>query len=281
VRDEPFFLFFHTYHVHDPYSPAPPYDTLHDPGYRGPIQAGIRDAGKGQPFAATRRSFWKPVNPERPADVRRVVALYDGAITELDGLLTPLLAALERRRGRVIVVVTSDHGEEFQEHGRWRHEQLYDELLRVPLIVRHPAVAAGRRLSSRVSLIDLAPTILDMLGLPALAGAQGRSLVPVILGREPEREIFAELPGRGMALIRGSKKIIRSGRDFVFDLESDPGERRALGPEARAAGVLAERLEEIDRENALRRASAGRGPAPESTLDQRTLEQLRHLGYVE
>jgi hypothetical protein len=98
--------------------------------------------------------------------VRYVDGVLEGLVDELDAL--GLLAD-------TTLVVTSDHGEEFLEHGKLGHTQLFPEVLGVPLLVVHPDVAGGRRVTGQVGLVDLAPTLLELAGLPPLEGAPGRS----------------------------------------------------------------------------------------------------------
>ncbi len=158
---------------------------------------------------------------------------------------------------RALVILTSDHGEEFREHGGWLHGfTLYEEQIHVPLIIKPPSslgAAVGRR-SQPVSLLDVVPTVLEIASLPLPEGLDGRSLVPDLLGRPPSsvRTIFAlePLAGRdgptGMAYMgrsHGLKWIEVDGRhpgreapplDECYDLRSDPGEQRNLANEDRS-----------------------------------------------
>jgi choline-sulfatase len=184
---------------------------------------------------------------------------YDGEVAFVDHHLGRVLAALrEQSLGtKTAVIVTSDHGEAFGEHGMIRHGfELWEELVRVPLIVSVPGVAA-RRVSARRSGIDLVPTILDLFQLPAPSGADalsGQSLLADLLRApgesDPARPVFIDM-ARGphnaerQALIEGDLKVTASeGRVLgLFDLAADPGEKQDLSSNkelaAKARGSLA------------------------------------------
>jgi choline-sulfatase len=176
---------------------------------------------------------------------------YDGEVAFVDQQLGRVLAALESKPfgARTAVIVTSDHGEAFGEHGMIRHGfELWEELVRVPLIVKVPGVPP-RRVSARRSGIDVVPTILELMQVEAPSGAQalsGQSLVPDLVrtgGPDPERPVFMDM-ARGphnaerQALIERDLKLVASeGRVLgVFDLRADPGEKRDLGA-ASAEGI--------------------------------------------
>ena len=179
------------------------------------------------------------------------IARYDSEIHFVDRHIAPLLEAI--RPANTIAIVTSDHGEAFGEHGYHNHGRtLYDEELRVPLIVRAPGVAT-RRIREPVGLVDLVPTIAALTGVEASA-AQGRSLVAAMTIGDPAlafRPVFAEQlpypmwPYRAVGVRIGSAKLVRhftSNVTELFDTDSDPSERHNLierdptaGTELRAA----------------------------------------------
>ncbi len=167
---------------------------------------------------------------------RYVVDRYDQNLRYLDDQLADLFADLG---DTVPILVFADHGEEFWEHGGFEHgHSLYDELLRVPMIVRAPGVPAGR-VAAPVSLVDLAPTVLDLAGLPA-EGMAGRSLLPVATGDEQAAASLTARPqpvGRPLygkelwgVVQDGQKWTTRAGREHLYDLAADPAERIDLGP---------------------------------------------------
>jgi choline-sulfatase len=164
---------------------------------------------------------------------------YDSEIWFTDQHLGKLLSWAKAQPwwSKTAVIVTSDHGEAFGEHEMYKHAfELWEVLVRVPLNIYAPGVSA-RRIAERRSHIDLAPTILELMGLEVPAEFQGRSLVPELYGGPPEaREpILCELaadshnPPR-RAVIQGSLKLIEfeRGRMALYDLAEDPGETRDL-----------------------------------------------------
>jgi choline-sulfatase len=164
---------------------------------------------------------------------------YDGEIWFTDHHLGKLLewGRTQPWWKKTAVVVTADHGEAFGEHGMYKHAfELWEVLVRVPLLVYAPGVTP-RKISERRSHIDLAPTILELMGVPVPAELQGRSLVPELFGGTPDsREpILCELaedshnPPR-RAVIEGSHKLIEfeRGRTELYDLSADPAERNDL-----------------------------------------------------
>ncbi len=166
-RFRPFFLFLQTYEIHEPYVNREGFaDPFFDPHYAGPLGDVVRIDNEDEPPA--------------PEDLLHVVALYDGGIARADHYLGAVLDTLARTGldRDTAVIVTSDHGEEFLEHGRMEHTEghVYDPNVRVPLVVRPPGGTAGRRVARTVSGLDVTPTLLACAGLPA-TGLAGRSLV--------------------------------------------------------------------------------------------------------
>lgn len=215
-------------HFMDPHLP---YD---EPWLYRHIFAGTRP---GELESLTRRWLVK-VHPETPgfeAIRDYVIDRYDQNLRYVDDHLAPLL---EEAGLGATVVLFSDHGEEFWDHGGFEHgHTFYDELLRVPLIVRGPKVPAGR-VSAPVSLLDVPETVLELEGLPGMEEAAGRSLVPLLWGEEGAASWWESRPqgfGRPLygedgwaVLSNGSKWIGRGERQHVFDLTVDPGETTDL-----------------------------------------------------
>jgi len=273
----PFLLFVHTYQVHAPYDPP---DT-HRRYFRD-------STGLSADVAAPAEEGGEYSLP----DAADSLLLYEQEVRYLDELLDGFVAALDERipPESLLLVVTADHGEEFLEHGSMLHGQLYDETLRVPLLVRWPGrVATGRTVEQVVSLADVAPTLLDLAELPALPAPDGRSLRPLLAPEAtafPDRTLFARSERAAhetlAARTRHHKCIVRRDgtRLRCFDLRRDPGEAQPLAGEALAATreLQAELARFRDDVLAGHRAF-GRGRADRS-LDDETRAKLEALGYV-
>ncbi len=164
---------------------------------------------------------------------------YDGEVKYTDEHVGKLVDFVQKQpwAERTVVIITSDHGEAFGEHGMSRHGfEVWENLVRIPLFILAPG-AGARRIDVRRSAIDLAPTILELTGTPAEPSFEGKSLVKEIYGEKPEpRDIVVDLPttsdsDRRRALIHGNDKLICSGNDKncrLFDLEADPTEDKPI-----------------------------------------------------
>jgi arylsulfatase A-like enzyme len=203
---EPFFLFLHLFDVHCPYVPPVGYREL----FRSESSQQFDLAGKcGNPHFNSMDLG--------PGQIAHLIDQYDGGIAHLDANLGMFFADLESIgiTDRTVLMVTSDHGEEFLEHGQIGHERtVHDEVMRVPWIVRIPGTGPIR-IPQTVRLLDLAPTALDLLDVPIPEGFQGRTLVPLVNGDRPEPPpAFGELDRhvRMRSLHRGSFHLIRTDR---------------------------------------------------------------------
>ncbi len=194
-------------------------------------------------------------DPAGPALAAEAKAAYVAGLRRLDGALATWLRALERGGflDEGMLVVTSDHGEGFGEHGTMHHgRRLYDELVHVPLYVRAPGFPPGRRVAAPCSLLDLAPTLLELVGLPPSDGLDGTSLVPLLGGGAgrpvPSEELRTGTETGGderaqvVAVRDAARKWIRTtdlrtgtALEEVYDLVADPGETTPL-PDAALEG---------------------------------------------
>jgi arylsulfatase A-like enzyme len=269
-----FLAYLHYMEPHDPYTPPPALRPAPPAGIRPDLAAGwVLDVSKE--LNAGRGT---PLPPEQLAYLR---ALYDGEIRAWDAELPSLLAGLERLgvRDSTVVIVTADHGEEFQEHGLLLHRShLYDELLRVPLVVSGPGIPAGRR-DEQVQGIDVFPTLAALLGFEHPADLPGHS----VLGAIPSRPVMSETNGLAADRSRAdlvsirtpTSKLIRTpalSLAELYDLVRDPGERTPLTVTAGAGPSLATALDDVARHAPSPPARGGRDPA--------LAEKLRALGYV-
>ncbi len=245
---------------------------------------------------------WAQDGEKDPNFVHQAGSLYDAEIAYTDRLIGGLLDHL-RSTGlaqHVCVVLTSDHGEEFGEHGDLFHGRvkLYQEIVSVPLLVWCPGRFVGGRVSQEpVGVVDTVPTLLELAGLAVPTGLDGVSLVPQLCGETaPSERVLesdadfslanwskdsdARLDGFVLALRKGHYKVIYDSTDEsrrLFDLDTDPAERNDLA--TARPDILA------DFEPYLAAAVARRGAgsrAPLSTeVDPNVREQLRALGYLE
>jgi hypothetical protein len=197
------------------------------------LLARIREGGKGPLFAYAH--FMEPHAPYDRGAVRSGTKQerYRSEIAAMDGTLGRLIELLDgpRYRNRAYLVVSSDHGEAFGEHGYWEHtKSLYEEMIRVPLVIRGPGIAP-REIGTPVSLVDVGPTILDLFDLPTPASYVGQSLVPLLRGEtlpSLERPILAEGRLRRAIVTPDAMKVtldLRRKTVEAFDLSIDPGER--------------------------------------------------------
>ncbi len=266
--EQPFFLWVHYFDPHAPYVPPEPFASRFTP----------HDAD---------------------SDLEAQIAAYDGEIAFADGEIGRLLEFVERSElsSNTLVVITADHGEGLMQHGHPHHgAQIYEEAVHVPLLLRFPGrVAEGKTLVEPVQLVDLLPTVLELTGIEAQDGLEGRSLAGALAGREildPLRPVYLHRrhyePGQvGEIRVSGEMFGIRVGawkyievieeeRRELFNLEEDPGERANLyEPASPVVLELAAALE------AWKKASARATPAPGGVvLSEEDEKRLRALGYL-
>jgi arylsulfatase len=297
----PWFLFLHSYEVHQPYHAPEPFRSR----FLDPDHVGFALPGALVPPHELNR-FKSAGFPPTEGDIAAFRALYDAGVLNLDGLVGAVRRALEEAgvERRTIVVFTSDHGEELFERGGFDHlGSLHEEVARVPLIVWAPGrtgLPPGTRLGGGpVSLTDLGNTLLGLLGVPAER--------PIGLGRDLSEflgpgasggplptgaAVFAESRGESSEPVQAVwedgpdgwwkylRKETQTGvREWLYELRTDPGEARDLsGREADRMARLREALRQRRAAaSAVREALGGGGSV---TLDEESLEALRKLGYV-
>jgi choline-sulfatase len=276
VGDRPFFVFLHLYDPHWHYDPPEWARRLFETGYDGSVTGNWQDFSRRDPKAVS------------AADLAHLLALYDGEIryadTEVGRVLDHLAArGLDRS---TLVVITSDHGEEFLDHGSWEHQKtLYEEVVRVPLAIRGAGLEP-RRERAQVSTLDLAPTMLAWAGVAVPASVTGRSLLGALSEREAYGETDHTVDGTHKLFLRGGaarwKTILSLSADGKetrgeewYDLSSDPAERNSVPPAPTVADPI--------RQRALERWRADRGAggtARPVCLSPEQRERLRALGYV-
>jgi len=247
--------------------------------------------------SAARTALWvhlydphDPYEPPAPFAAQFADRPYDGEVAWTDTLLGRLRTSLEARQlwDDALVLVTADHGEALGEHGETGHGFFaYETTLKVPLVLRGPGVPAGRTLDSTFRLVDTTPTVLEILGLPALTGVTGQSLAAQVTRGEPAapRTTYAEsltplihYQWSDLRVLRdGPWKYILAPRPELYDLAADPGETRDLSTSntatARRLRAALEGLLKTEREHAL-------DPASRPAVSAETLQKLGALGYV-
>jgi arylsulfatase A-like enzyme len=249
----------------------------HDPYYPHPYDG----------TAYARAAHQHPAPDEAP----RLIQLYDGEITYWDACFGQLLSELKRRGlyDAMTIVVTSDHGEEFQDHGGfWHGTTLYDEALHVPLLVKLPGnQLRGRVVSHLTQSIDIMPSLLKLAGIAIPAGVQGQDWL------SPHDRVFAEENHEGNVL--QALRLQRAGSSLKL-IEANQGNPRGLqaqelyrvDQDARELVNLAsdqpELLQVIGPALALQHEAAAKGQASQQSVDVATdapsTERLRALGYV-
>jgi arylsulfatase A-like enzyme len=277
-RDLPFFAFVNYMESHERYSPPVPYDRKFMPARLNRFRVASLGS-KSEILGRTGR--------RQATDFEILRGLYDGALGYLDGRIGELVESLrdEGVLDDTVVILTSDHGDSLGEHGYLGHRlYLYEELIRVPLVVRYPALfPAGSRVEHAVEVGDVFPTIIQ------LAGASSSTDVTHSLVPSPERPprpftISENTAPKALnsvemkALRTSSRKLIwRSDqRHELYDLEADPGETRNLADRDPAGTrALLDQLEDWQRTAEDLTIETG-----EAEYDDATLDRLRGLGYI-
>ncbi len=228
LRNDNFFAVLHLFDVHDPYDPLPPFDTLFDPD-------GTREI-------TTWRCDKRTGGLLYPEHLEHLTAMYNSEIAYTDNQLGRLFGEL-RTRGladSTLIIVTSDHGEGFLEHGRVGHgNSLCQELLHIPLIMSGPGIEADRIDSLRVGHYDLFPTILTLVGEPVPVTVEGLDILsgdlspdrPVPSSSSSNTYVMVAYPDsvdkQSIAYISGMIKTMGNMDDYEFrcyDIAADPGE---------------------------------------------------------
>ncbi len=276
-ESRPFFLLVHLFDPHMAYDPPEPFCSRFLRDYRGDLEP---------PFGDLRR--WRE---EMPDPDRRIFAraLYHAEVAAVDQACGEFLEWFGKRRisKRTVMVVTSDHGEEFWDHGQFEHgHTLYEELIHVPLLIRAPGRGWPETITKRVGLIDVMPTIFGLLGVDIPGSFHGESLVPLMDGGV-SRKAYAE------ALLYGYewKAVLDDRYEFMyqshgdrrllFDLDADSLERNSIAADDPArVGRMAESLSEWFTNNVKRAGGEPQG-GEIVDMDEEVIRKLRALGYVD
>lgn len=297
-QDKNFFLFLHSYQIHSPYDCPPPYNSQFLAKDAKLHKVQLLDYVGGRP------GTFKPLPEQERGEI---IGLYDGEIRYTDEqLIKPLLVRLKQLDlyNRTMIIVTADHGDEFFDHGGWEHgHTLYNELLKVPLIMKFPdSKFRAKRIESIVSLVDVMPTILEELGIDDKdLRMDGRSLHPLLNGKtQDDRVFFADRKSRitdsntsqRVTINEGKMKLILN-KVFnpqeltyylypppptppieLYDLREDPAEKKNIADER---AELVRRL--TAQVESLYKNARPRQPA-KTKMTKELEDQLRALGYL-
>jgi len=275
------FLFVHYWDVHYDYLPPAPYDTMFDPHYRGHVS--------GIDFMED------PAIDEHMAtrDLDHLLALYDGEVRRVDDHVGRIVQTVDELdiAERTAFIVTSDHGDEFFEHGGKGHGlTLYRELIHVPLTIRAPGGLRGHVIDTPVSLIDVVPTVLELAGVEPSRRHDGRSLVPALGGHTiaPRRAVhalrcYAGSPRCQAARYSTEGTVIHEFWPFGVELYG-PRDLHHLRNVADSdlrlrADQLGRLTADLDRQWLAYRT--GGGVPGRGEIDEATRERLRELGYAQ
>lgn len=308
--DHRFFLFAHYFDPHSDFGTEVPY-WVPGPSQRRYLPTGLDWDRRGDTSLLVSLEEQGDVN-ERDREV--LTAIYDAGVRFCDQKgLGPLLSKLKSLGfdDETLVIVTSDHGEEFFEHGAGLHQQPYRETSLVPLVMRGPGIPRDQRIAQLVELVDLQPTILSLLGIDAPANVQGRDLSPLLRGDslEPrpayvdgifggappylarkQSNVTAEIDGERWSYLNTVYDETRdAGRVFetrtpgeLYKLDEDPGQQRNLLSHYPAIGAELEvQLLSWYAESEVLAKQLGAAPTLSKPLREQQKAQLRALGYAE
>jgi arylsulfatase A-like enzyme len=282
-RNKKFFAYVHSIGVHCPY--------VHPMSKDGECTVTHGNESLNVTHATTCRNYKKfndylatlDDEEKNNLDIECMVSAYDGGIRYNDEFIEELVNKLKREGlyNRTLLIITSDHGEQFLEHGRLDHGySLHNELIHVPLIVHMPR-GPSKLVKERVELIDIMPTIIDYLGIEVNTdyNLSGKSLIPLITGKGAfDKEfIVSECDYGGRRSIMNEKwKLIKNKNQFeLYELEKDPMEKRNVSVDnPLIVGELEDRLLELDKKiiNIQSRPD-------KVEIDEETIKKLESLGY--
>ena len=279
-KKRPFFLFLHTYAIHDPFDPPEPFNGIYAPQYQGHLKDMSLDA-----------SLFDRIDRENSEDIDYIISQYDSEIRYCDSLIGELLKEIEELGldSSTIIVLTADHGEDLMEHNTISHADIYDTGIHVPLILRYPPlIPKNKRVDSLVRSVDILPTILDILGISTENSGEGLSLLPLIfdLKKQTERLVFS----MGFNTKEGLKKRVSlRNKDWkliytveensyeLYNINDDPKElNNVVSTEKDQFKILKETLNDYLGQFELDRKK----DEDNIILDKETKQELKSLGYI-
>lgn len=290
-RKAPFFLFLNYFDPHDPYRPPPPYDQLYGSNYRGPMTGFIRGLYSDR-RTGERRIGGKNGPPLTAEDYQKLRDLYDGEIRFMDDQIGRLLEYFNNTKmtSNTLFIIAGDHGESIGDHKLIDHgHTLYQEQIRIPMMLVGPGFTGGKRIQSLVRNIDVLPTLLEALRINGSLRIQGKSFLPYLNndqddGRKYVGEVSDDPRTRVQPFQRDLKAVIDGGWKFfwsskktnqLFDLNNDPTESLDListgeHDASRLQQFLQQYLQTVEQKNA----------STQQNIDESTLESIKSNNYV-
>lgn len=276
--ERPVFLLIHYVPPHAPYRPARGFDRFSDPQYQGPCDGSVD-------YLASLRN--RNTLPDQ-SDIEAMIALYDGNLMMVDQAVSMVFQQLKQSGmwDHSLIIITSDHGEAFFEHGKHEHNStLYREMIHVPLVIKLPATvsASGINTQHPVSLEDLVPTVLGLLGQVPDARVSGLDILSRdnLSLRRNRRLVMRTVSAAGYFGLRfGKWKLIhhRSGKHIeLYDMSGDPEEssNRLLDDPVFSAQLCFMLVDE------LRPRAPVYRPGKKKAMEKSTREMLKTLGYTD
>ena len=305
-KKQPFFLFLHFYDIHADFNTLPyevPLSYISNKDTKDCMLNSLTFRGgsdKLAEFNKLLRNNEKKSEEFSNREVNAVIAFYDAGIKYTDFHIGNLLRALEKLKlsDNTIIVVTSDHGEEFLEHGQFLHEQYYNEVIKVPLIIKwFKRLRSPRKINYNVRNVDIAPTILAMLGIPPPEQFQGKDLLSSMLGESPSKNLICyggdDIEGPTNAkyvVVNNNKLIMNTGKKTnlasirgqeieVYDLDENVHElREDVVKNKKEIERLLNELNTFTEECLV--LSTKSRERKFLKMDKRTIERLKALGYI-
>ncbi len=286
-----FFAYLHYMDPHDPYGAPGDFYDMFDPDYEGTY-----DFGKRKGVSSAVNPLWEAINYKgehldyTERDIEHLAALYDGEIRYWDSQFAHLLDELRRQNvlHKTIIVITSDHGEEFLEHGKLKHGvHLYDETIKVPLIIWAPNMISPQKIKDQVETIDIYATLCKMVGLEIPNEIQGVSLVPWTESSFPDPYAYSQTEHAFIFGARGATK--NSIRTLEWKLISTP-----ISNEYELYSLINDKEEKINQfgnhsignelkaklEEWVKTTKNNHQLGVRKGIDEETMKKLKSLGYI-
>lgn len=264
------FIYMHLMPPHAPYDPPQKYRIFTD------------KSSKYEAYDLKKLELGQTEQTE--AVLAYIKGLYDANVLFADDIIKEIHAFLESRDAlkNTILIVTSDHGEAFLEHGRMEHNTtVYEEMIHIPLIMLFPEETGikGQKIENLYSIIDFFPTLLDMLSIESDIQLSGSSMLPALIGRSKHDRVYAEtLLTKHRSLIEANYKLLSTPEKLaLYDLDSDPFETRNIFRQKPfLAGTMAQEMKLFQTQA----VTDNKNDVDLEKLDAQTVQQLKELGYL-